>query len=181
MCAMQKMTISHARLSVVQGELYDAQTMTRALNGQDAVVWCVGIPMKKSYAAMVSLEGHKTLLKAMKANNVKRLIDWGTPSVPFERDKKSVITVVPGLLAGLLFTQAKKEMLAIAKLLQESDTEWTMVRFMAPKNTPYTGQVKVGFGDTKMKFSISREDIGAFMVQMLDTEAYLYSMPIIGS
>lgn len=177
----QKMTETNKNLTVIQGDIHDQQEMTKALSGQDAVVWCVGIPMKKSYQRMESLEGHKTLIKAMEANQVKRLVDWGTPSVHFEQDKKSLITVVPGIMAGLLFPQAKKEMLAIAQILQESDLDWTLVRFMAPKNTCYTGNVKVGFGDTKMNFSISREDIGAFMIKMLDSDAYIHSMPIIGS
>ncbi|MBS5136450.1 NAD(P)H-binding protein [Clostridium sp. J1101437_171009_A5] len=177
----QKITQTDAHLTVIQGDIYDQQKMTKALSGQDAVVWCVGIPMKKSYQKMESLEGHKVLIQAMEANQVKRLVDWGTPSVHFEQDKKSLITVVPGIMAGLLFPQAKKEMLAIAKVLQESNLDWTLVRFMAPQNTSYTGNVKVGFGDRKMKFSISREDIGAFMIKMLDSDTYIHSMPIIGS
>lgn len=177
----QKLKETNKNLKVIQGEIHDQQKMTKALSGQDAVVWCVGIPMKKSYQKMESLEGHKALIKAMEANQVKRLVDWGTPSIHFEQDKKSLITVVPGILAGLLFTQAKKEMLAIAKILQESNLDWTLVRFMAPQNTCYTGNVKVGFGDTNMNFAISREDIGAFMIKMLDSDAYIHSMPIIGS
>lgn len=177
----QKIMEISDKLTVIQGEIHDEQKMKRALSGQDAVVWCVGIPMKKSYHKMESLEGHKTLIKAMEANHVKRLVDWGTPSVHFKQDKKSWITVVPGILAGLVFTEAKKEMVAIAKALQESNLDWTIVRFVAPKNTCYTGNVRVGFGETKMKFSISREDIGAFMIKMLDSDAYIHSMPIIGS
>lgn len=177
----QKITETNANLKVVQGDIHDEEKMTKALIGQDAVVWCVGIPMKKKYKEMESLEGHKILIKAMEANKVKRLVDWGTPSVHFEKDKKSLITVVPGIMAGILFTQAKKEMVAIAKVIQESNVDWTIVRFMAPQNTGYIGNIKVGFGDTKMKFSISREDIGAFMIKMLDSDTYIHSMPIIGS
>ena len=77
--------------------------------------------------------------------------------------------------------QAKKEMVAIGEMLQKSDLDWTLVRFVAPQNKGSAGRVKVGFGDTKMKFSISREDIGAFMIKMLDSDQYIHSMPIIGS
>ncbi len=52
---------------------------------------------------------------------------------------------------------------------------------MARKDTLYTGKVKVGFGDIKMKFVVSREDIGAFMVKILDSDEFIRSMPIIGS
>lgn len=176
-----KMTAADKKLNVIEGEITDEKKITEALAGQDAVIWCVGIPMKKSYTTMESLAGHAVLFKAMKANHVKRLVDWGTPSIHFEKDKKSIITVVPSIMAGLVFTQAKKEMVVIGELLKKSDLDWTLVRFIAPKDTPYTGKVKVGFGDTKMKFAISREDIGAFMVKMLDSDAFVHSMPIIGS
>lgn len=168
-------------LTIIEGQISDRSAMDAALAGQDAVIWCVGIPLKRKYEGMDSLEGHKVLLAAMKKNGVKRLIDWGTPSVPFAKDKKSFITVVPGILAGIGLTQAKKEMCAIGDLVSDSDLDWTIVRFMAPKDTPYTGKVKVGFGDVKMSFNISREDIGAFMAKQLDSKEYIRSMPIIGS
>lgn len=176
-----KMRIDHDHLTIMQGELTDKEKITQALSGQDAVIWCVGIPMKRSYPEMHSLEGHRVLLQAMKEQGVKRLIDWGTPSIQSPQDRKSFVTVVPSILAGIAFPQAKKEMVLIGKLLQTSGLDWTLIRFMAPKNTPYTGKVKVGFGDVKMKFSISRQDIGAFMVEQLTSSRYIGLMPIIGS
>lgn len=76
---------------------------------------------------------------------------------------------------------AKKEIIGIADMITASSLNWTIVRFMAPKDAPFTGNVKVGFGDTKMSFNISREDIGAFMVEQLNSNIYEHSMPIIGS
>lgn len=168
-------------LKVVEGQIDDPVAVKEALKGQDAVIWCVGIPMTGKYERMESLEGHRVLLPAMKDTGVKRLIDWGTPSVHSDEDKRSMITVVPGILAGIMFKKAKDEMVAIGDLLKASELDWTLVRFMAPKDTPYTGKVKVGYGDVKMSFAISREDIGAFMVEQLDNDKYVRSMPIIGS
>lgn len=177
----QKMTIQDEKLRVVKGEISDYNTMLSAMQEQDAVIWCVGIPMSNRYEKMESLEGHQNLLKAMKEAGVKRLVDWGTPSVPFSGDAKSFITVVPGIMAGILFKKAKQEMVGIGDLLKASDLDWTLVRFMAPQNSAYTGKVKVGFGDVKMNFAISREDIGAFMVEQLENDQYVKSMPIIGT
>ena len=52
---------------------------------------------------------------------------------------------------------------------------------MAPKDTSYTGNVKVGFGDTKMSFNIAREDIAGFIVEQVESLEYIHFMPIIGS
>ena len=177
----EKLALQHENLTVFKGTIDDYDTMFSAIKGQDAVIWCVGIPMKRKYEKMESLEGHQLLIKAMKEAGVKRLIDYATPSVSFEKDKKSFITVVPGILAGILFKQAKQECVAIGDAVRNSGLDWTLVRFMAPQNTPYKGKVKVGFGNVKMKFAISREDIGAFMVRQIENEKYIHSMPIIGS
>lgn len=177
----KKLSQTDEHLHVVEGSVEDYEAVKAALAGQDAVIWCVGIPLKRKYEKMASLDGHRVLLRAMKDAGVKRIIDWGTPSVPFDGDKKSFVTVFPGIAATIALTQAKKEMVAIGDLLKASDLDWTLVRFMAPKDTPYTGKVKVGFGDVKMNLNISREDIGAFMVEQVENTQYLKSMPIIGS
>lgn len=176
---LDSLSISHDNLTKIRGEINDYEAVKKALAGCDVVIWCVGIPMKK-YEGMPSLDGHKVLIKAMNKCGITRLIDWATPSVPYAKDKKSFTTVVPGILAGIALKQAKNEMIAIGELVSKSSLDWTMVRFMAPKNTPYTGKVKVGFGDVKMSFGISREDIGAFMVEQVESRQYIRSMPIIG-
>ncbi len=168
-------------ITVIEGRIDDYDEVSKALRGMDAVIWCVGIPMTRKYEKMASFEGHQVLLRAMKDQGVRRLIDWGTPSVPFEKDEKSLITVVPGILAGLFMPMPKREMVAIGNLLKDSELDWTLVRFMAPKDSDYKGQVKVGFGDVKMSFAISREDIAAFMIQQVESTKYVRSMPIIGS
>jgi hypothetical protein len=76
---------------------------------------------------------------------------------------------------------AKRELIYIADIITASNLNWTIVRFIAPKDTSFANNVKVGFGETKMSFNISREDIGAFMVEQLNNKTYEYSMPIIGS
>ena len=168
-------------LIAVEGSIDSVDDMRRAIRGADAVIWCVGIPLKRKYGKMASLEGHKNLIVAMDAEGVKRLIDWGTPSVPFAQDKKSFITVVPGIMASIALTQAKKEMVGVAELLEKSDLDWTMVRFMAPNDKPAIQDVKVGFGDTKMSMAIPRASIAQFMVDQLTSDRYVKSMPIIGS
>ena len=168
-------------VTVVEGNISNQAKVKRALEGRDTVIWCVGIPMKRKLPGHDSLEGHEVLLEATRETGVTHLVDWGTPSIHFTKDKRSFITVVPGILAGFALTDAKKEMAAIGDLLEKSDLDWTMVRFMAPKDTPYTGNVKVGFGDVKMNFAISHEDIAALMVEQVEDRSYIRSMPIIGS
>lgn len=177
----QKIEVTDPRLTVVKGELNDYENIESGMSGCDGVISAIGVPMKFNYKDMNSLVAHENIVRAMNKNNVSRLIDWATPSVHFEQDKKSVITVVPGIMASILFKKSKEELVKISEVIINSNLEWTIVRFMAPKNTEYTGEVKVGFGDKKMSFNISISDIAKFMVDQLESQEYIKSMPIIGS
>jgi putative NADH-flavin reductase len=59
-----KFTIKHENLTTVQGEINNYHHIKNAIFHCDAVIWCVGIPMKK-YKHMESLNGNKNLLKPM--------------------------------------------------------------------------------------------------------------------
>lgn len=176
-----KLNIKDKNLMIVKGLIDDYDMVKQAISGCDAVISAIGIPMKFTYDMMSSYEGHKNIIKAMQELGVSRIIDWATPSVKSSRDKRSFITTIPGIMANILFPKAKKEVISIANLITDTKLDWTIVRFIAPKDTPYTGKVKAGFGDIKMNFNISRADIGAFMVSQIKSDKYIYAMPIIGS
>ena len=177
----QKMTMEHPQLTIAKGVLTDYEAMRDAMRGCDAVVWTVGVSMDRHYEGMPSLDGHKLLIKAMNELGIKRLVDYGTPSVKLERDKRSFITVFPGIAAAILFPQAKREVIGIGELIRQSDLDWTFVRFLRPTNDTPTGKAKVTFGDKKINMSITRDDIAKFMVEQIESKEYIKSMPIIGS
>lgn len=174
-----KLDIKHPNLKIIKGDLDDIESMKNALKNIDAVVWCVGIPMtgKQNH---ISLKGHKILIKLMEENNVKRLIDWSTPSVTCDKDKTSLITLMPRVMAGIFLRSAKKETIAVSEIVTQSTLDWTLVRFLAPTNGDFTGKIKVSFGEM-INFRISRSDIAYFMIQQIEDSTYIKSMPIIGS
>lgn len=175
------MRYTHSNLNIIKGQLNEYNKIKQAIEGSNTVISALGVPMKFSYESMHTLNATKNIVKAMHELKVSRIITWATPSVKFSKDKKCFITIVASIMAYILFPKAKKEIITIADLLQQNNLDWTIVKFMAPKNTAFTGEVKVGFGDRKMNFNISQEDIADFMLQQTTFLEYLYSMPIIGS
>jgi putative NADH-flavin reductase len=168
-------------IEVIEGEINDAGKVQESLKGHDAVIWCVGIPIKRSYEGTAATDGHRVLIKAMQQTGVRRLIDWGTPSMPFSEDKR-----MPALLnvfTKLFLGKPRKEMEAIGQMIETSGLDWTVVRFLAPKNTPFTGKVVESryFGEKKSNINISREDIAAFMVEQVEDTTWLHAMPVIGT
>lgn len=171
----------HPNLKLFQGELNDYLRIKEAVSGVDAVVSTLGPVVARSYEGFPVLDGHKNIIRAMQSEKVRRFITIATPSIKFYKDKKSVSTIFPGIMAKLFLPKAYKEIVQIGEAVTASDLDWTIVRFIAPNNNPGTGKVKVGFGDTKMSFGIARADIAGFILDEITNTDFIKSMPIIGS
>lgn len=176
-----KLGIAHKNLTLVTGQLGDHARIKEVIAGCDGVVSALGCPMKWNYEGAAILDGHKNIIRAVQELKVFRLISLATPSVKFGKDARSMVTVLPGILAGIMFRKAKQEIIAVANAITNSDLDWTIVRILAPKNTPYAGAAKVSFGNKKINFSISSEDIAEFMLSQMISKTYSHSMPIIGN
>lgn len=177
----QKINITNANLEVIKGELSDFDLIKKVISDSDAVISTLGCPMKWTYPRMDVLEGHVHIIKAMQELKISRFISLATPSVKFEEDKRSVITILPEILAGLIFRKAKKEIIAIGKEITESNLDWTIVRILAPKNLEEVENIKVTFGEQKINFAIPRSNIARFMLEQVEYAKYIHSMPIIGT
>ena len=168
-------------IKIFVGELSNYENIRKAIQGTDAVVSLLGPPLKFSYPGMPITTGHEHIIRAMKAEGISRFITIATPSVQFDEDQASVATIMPKVMARLIFPKPYKEIVAIGALVKASGLDWTVVRFIAPVNGEAKGHVKVTFGDKKIKFSITRTDIAAFVLEELSRKEYIRSMPIIGS
>ena len=176
-----KIKLSHPALQIIKGELNDTAAIRNCVSNTDVIVSVLGPPLVRNYEGMPLAEGHQNIIAAMSASGVKRLITLATPSVKFERDQRSIATVLPGIMAKLFFPKPYKEIVEMGKIVRNSGIDWTIVRIIAPHNKPATGNIKVSFGDRKLGFGISRDDIAQFILEAAETGSYIRSMPIIGS
>ena len=163
------------------GELSDFNTIKETISGTDAVVSFLGPALKYSYPGMPIADGHDNIITAMKQLNISRFVTIATPAVKFEKDQFSIVTFMPKIMAKLFMPKPYKEIVEVGELTKSSGLDWTIVRFLAPVDGEPTGNVKVTFGDKKIGFKITREDIAAFALKELTQRDYVRSMPIIGS
>ncbi len=176
-----KLKITHPYLQIVKGELSDIAAIQDCVKGSDVIVSVLGPPLVRNYGGMPLADGHRNIIAAMKKSGVMRFITLATPSVKFEKDQMSIATVLPGIMAKLFFPKPYKEIVEIGNIVEDSGIDWTIVRIIAPNNKPAAGNVKVSFGDKKLSFGISRDDVANFLLKEAETGAYIKSMPIIGS
>ena len=170
------------RVRVAIGEMSDAEAIDRAVDGADAVVSTLGPSMDRMATGLPLVEGTRLILDAMKRHNVTRYIGQATPSVLDPREKPTIVTRLIGFLPRTFMRRAYDEILGMTAPVLASDLDWTIVRFMAPKDTPKQGHLRVGFfGTDKLGFAVSRADIAAFTAAQVDDTTYHRRAPAISN
>jgi hypothetical protein len=78
--------------------------------------------------------------------------------------------------------RAYHELVGMTEPVKASDLNWTIVRFIAPKNTPKQDTLRVGFfGTDKLGFAVSRSDIAAFTAAQVDDDTHTRRAPAISN
>jgi putative NADH-flavin reductase len=174
------------RVRVVIGEMTDPDAIDSAIviaiAGADAVVSALGPSMDRKATGLPLVEGTAHILESMKRHGVNRYIGHATPSVLDPREKPTAQTRLIGFMGRTLLPRAYKELLGMTELITNSGVNWTIVRFTAPKDTPKTSNLRVGFyGSDKIGFPVSRADIAAFTAGQVDDDTYANAAPAISN
>lgn len=168
------------QVRVIIGEMSDAKEIDQAISGADAVISTLGPDMSRRTTGLPLVEGVRNILNSMEAHGISRFIAHGTPSVLDPRDRKTFKTRFSSFMARTFLPRAYEELIGMAQLIRSSNTEWTLVRFLAPTNDPKTGHIRVGFfGQDSLGMKITRSDIAAFTAEQVTDTTYIHSAPAI--
>ncbi len=170
------------RVRVVIGEMSDSDAIDSAIAGADAVVSALGPSMDRKATGLPLVEGTAHTLESMKRHGVNRYIGHATPSILDPREQPTTQTRLIGFMGRTFLPRAYKELLGMIELITNSGANWTIVRFTAPKDTPKTSKLRVGFyGSDKIGFAVSRADIAAFTAAQVDDDTYANAAPAISN
>ncbi len=163
--------IHHERLQVVPGSFDDQAAIEAAIRGHDAVLSAVGAPQNRQ-PTTVHTDSARSICAAMTAVGVQRLIcvtSGGTnphhdPNLPFIFEQ-----VFKRIYANIYRDQQVME-----QIVMSSATDWTIVRPAGLTDDPATGRCRIAEGYALAGGSRTpRADVAAFMLQQVDTRAYL--------
>jgi nucleoside-diphosphate-sugar epimerase len=91
-----KLTVADPRLTVIVGQLDDADRVGEAITGADAVISALGPDLSRGATGMALVDGTRMIVTAMENAGVDRYIGMATPSLRDERDTRSILgTLVP--------------------------------------------------------------------------------------
>lgn len=170
------------QVQVIIGEMSDAEAIDSAIAGADAVVSALGPSMDRKATGLPLVEGTGHILESMHRHGVRRYIGQATPAVLDPQEKPTPITRLTSFMPRTFMPRSYDEIRGMTGPVLNSDLDWTIVRFLAPKNTPKQGNLRVGFfGTDKIGFAVSRADIAAFTAAQVDDDTYLRRAPAISN
>lgn len=163
-----KAGIQHERLRVVEGDVRNHEALTRAMDGQDAVISAIG--RGKSFASE-NLIGQSVpgILMTMKAQGIKRLMFMSAMGVG---ESSRHAPIMPKLFFRTLLRGIYADKLAGDQLIRNSTLDWTIVQPVLLNDGPLTKNYRVGehlplAGMPK----ISRADTAHFILDRLNDPA----------
>ncbi|MET7539600.1 NAD(P)H-binding protein [Streptomyces sp. NPDC005507] len=170
------------RVRVVVGEMSDQVAIDSAVAGADAVVSALGPSMDRKATGLPLVAGTGHILTSMKRHGVRRYIGHATPAVLDPHEKPTPVTRLIGFLPRTFMRRAYDEITGMTGQVMGSGLDWTVVRFIAPKNTPKQDRLRVGFfGTDKLGFAVSRADIAAFTAAQVGDDTYVGRAPAISN
>ena len=166
-----------SRLRVLPGEARDAESLDRAVEGQDAVLVAFGArSLKKDDVQEVFM---RNLLAAMKTHGVRRLVNLSAWGLNNDRAVTSswffAYFFRPVVLRHIWADKERSE-----ALLTASDLDYVNVQPGRLLDTPARGDVRASLDGRGLQPSMTREDLAAFMVDQLGSDQWLRQSVIVG-
>ncbi|NJC26515.1 NAD(P)-dependent oxidoreductase [Neolewinella antarctica] len=172
-----KVTVTHDRLSVTQGDILDAASVRQTIAGCDAVVSLIG--QTKGGNKAVQTAGTRHLVAAMMAENVQRVISMSGGGLPYAKDEPKFIDKIFRGIMGVFFKSVISDATGHAEILQQSTLDWTIVRAPRLVEEADRGEYKVGYVGTTGGSKISRGDVASFVLKITEKRTYVRDMPFV--
>ncbi len=170
--------MEHERLAVIKGSFNDALSVAEVIEGADAVVNLVG-HVKDSEKDLLTT-GLGYVIYDMDKRGLKRLVNLTGAGVPHPEDQPKFVDKAFRLVMGTFFKDVIHDATESSFLLRASDLDYTNVR--APRLTEGAakGTLKEGYVG-QINSSLTREDLAAFLVDVLQNDRYIRDEPAVSN
>lgn len=114
------------RVAVVVGDVTDLATVSRVVDGSDAVISALGHARRSPNDLLARATAN--VIAAMRANDVDRLVVLSSPAVADAADRPGVFYRAARILLRVVMPDVVRDHREQARLVEESGLAWTLVR-----------------------------------------------------
>ncbi len=173
----QKMMAGRERVTIIPCSVMDPASVTRAVEGQDAVIVALGTgPARATTLYSVSA---RNIVRAMEDRGVRRLLLVSNYAVTGERAPDPAGQIML-FLTRLYLRRILPDQRQAVEEVRQSHLEWIVVRPLALTNGPRTGRYRVAMDGLPVRGkTISRADVADFILNQLSASDYVRTIPAI--
>ena len=174
----EKLGLDHTNLTVVKGDVLNAENVKKTLEGTSMVFSLFG--HVKGSPAHLQTEGTRLIVSAMRDNQQKRIISLSGGGLPFpEKDEPKFADKMIRTIMKIFVPKVLNDAIDHAEVLKNSDLKWTIVRGPRLTDDPEQGQYREGWVGVNASTKISRADLASFLLTLIEDEKYVREMPFI--
>jgi len=167
----------HGNLTLCQGDAMDTVAVENAIAGQDAVISVLG-PTRPPVPGMME-SAAKNIVAGMKKHGVRRLISTTGAGVRQPEDKPKFSDRLIGVLLNLLAKSVVLDSAANVRVIQNSDLDWTVVRYPRLMDGEHTGKYRFGYVSKESSTQLTRADAAASVLTELTEKKWLQKLPLV--
>jgi len=163
----------HQRLAVVTANVMDPASISPAMAGADAVLTALG--PRGSGATTISQDSVRSIIQAMQKTSTRRLIAVSGSIVTDEGESPYMRYLLKPVVRGTFLRPVCADMRNAEAAIRDSNVDWTIMRPPALTSKAARGTYRTAI-DSNLPhgFSISRADLAACMLTLLDDPAVVH-------
>ena len=162
-------------LTLVDCDATQEGDVTRLIQGQDAVVSFIG--HVRVSPPDVQTKAIQVIISSMVNLHQKRLVSLTGTGVRLPNDKITLFDRLLNVSIGIIDPKRVADGKNHAKVLMESDLDWTIIRVLKLTNRKYRPYSLRASGPTKL--FVSRAEVAQAVLEVLEQKSYIKKSPII--
>jgi uncharacterized protein YbjT (DUF2867 family) len=166
---------ARARLTVVEGDIFDASAVRQVLNGSQAVFCALGAPARNK--DRIRTRGTAVIIEQMKTLGIERIIAVSVYGAAETR--ADLPFFIKRILFPFYLSRAVADHEAQERLLAASGLQWTAVRPPHLDNSDKGRPIVHGSLLDGRSMHISRKALASFMLEELAAQRYVCATPAV--
>lgn len=178
-----KILNKHKNLTLVEGNVLDAQLVASILSGQDAVIQCLGIGGKGDGKPNTFLsDATRIIVDEMQKQDIQRLVVMSNVGAG------NSIAFLPTFFSKIILPYFMKWLQVIIDdknrmepIIMNSKLHWTIVRCPNITDKPAKNNCMASLDGKGLKLSVTLPDMATFVVNQLNEIAFVRQAPSISN
>jgi len=171
-----RLPVKHDRLNFSTGDVFDLESVAKAVQGQDAVVCVLGSSdLKKT---TVRATGTANIIQAMQQKAIQRFI---VVTAMGTGDSWDTLSPINKFFYATLLKSSREDHEAQETAVKKSGLKWTIIRPSGLVDEPKTGLYEVGENIPAKTSKIARADVADLILKELEQNALLHKAVTITS